>query len=307
MDGGTSLVTLAPGIHPDVSKADYHDDPAERPSLTASIAHVLLTSSPKHAWTKHPKLNPDFKRVEEDKFDLGTAAHQLMLEGITAVQVCDFKDWRTNDAKAMRDQARADGLVPMLAAHWTEVQAMVEAAQEQIAALEVDVKPFTNGAPEQTLVWAEPGNVTCRARVDWLHSDLPLIDDYKTTRASADPHSWSRTLFNIGADVQAAFYVRGLSFLQAEQIEPGVFRTREPWPEFRFIVQETFPPYALSVVSLSPAAMMIAEKKVHFALDLWRYCLERDEWPAYPTQIAYAELPPWEEERWLTRELEAAR
>ncbi|MCZ7538275.1 MAG: PD-(D/E)XK nuclease-like domain-containing protein [Acidimicrobiia bacterium] len=86
---------------------------------------------------------------------------------------------------------------------------MVAAAREQLAELDVDPLPFTEGKPEQTIVW-EDGGATCRARIDWLHTDGTAIDDYKTTSKSADPESFTRTLFSMGYDVQAAFYLRGL-------------------------------------------------------------------------------------------------
>jgi hypothetical protein len=41
---------------------------------------------------------------------------------------------------------------------------------------------------------------------------------------------------------------------------------------------------------------------VQYALDKWRACLGSDEWPGYPQSVAWAELPPWEEARWLERE-----
>src|SRR5689334_23413702 len=44
-----------------------------------------------------------------------------------------------------------------------------------------------------------------------------------------------------------------------------------------------------------------SEDKVKYALRLWRECLEADEWPGYAQQVAYAELPAWEESRWLAR------
>jgi hypothetical protein len=239
----------------------------------------------------HPKLNPDFVRQEEERFDIGTAAHALLLSGITAVEVLDAPDWRTKAAKEWRDAVRADGRIPLLAKHWGAVQAMAQAATEQLVAHEADPPLFNDGKPEQTLVWEEPGGVLCRARIDWLRDDLDAIDDYKTTSASADPEKWTRSMFTSGYDVQAAFYLRGLEALA------GVDEA-----QMRFVVQETFPPYALSVVAPGPAALAIGRKKVDFAINVWRRCLERDEWPAYPRQVCWAELPPWEEERWLSKE-----
>jgi len=72
---------------------------------------------------------------------------------------------------------------------------------------------------------------------------------------------------------------------------------------FRFACQETYPPYALSVVALGPDALVLAEKKVLYALERWRECLTKDRWPAYPNRTAYASLPTWVESAWLEKEM----
>ena len=106
---------------------------------------------------------------------------------------------------------------------------------------------FTNGLPEQTLVWIEQlpddpsADVWCRARLDWLRPGA--IDDYKSTSATANPETWTRTMFSAGFDLQAAWYLRGLR--QLTDLDDAIFR---------FAVQETYPPYALSVIALGPDA-----------------------------------------------------
>jgi hypothetical protein len=174
-----------PGIY-EIASELYHGDPAERPSLSSSIARLLCSHSPAHARAAHPKLNPDFKREEEKKFDIGQAAHALFLEGAASVHVVYAQDWRTNAAKESRDEARANGQIPLLVDQWDEVQRMVAATQSQVDEIETNPPLFAEGRPEQTLIWQEDG-VICRARLDWLRDDFTAIDDYKTTSASADP------------------------------------------------------------------------------------------------------------------------
>ena len=277
----------------------YHADIVDnrRPSLTASIAKLLCLASPRHAWTAHPRLNPDFERDTDPKYDLGTAAHAWLLEGRQAVHVVHAADWRTNAAKDARDEARLAGRIPLLAKDYDALERMVEAADYQLSVHEADPRPFTDGAAEQTLVWDETG-VLCRARLDWSRDDRACIDDYKTTGRSANPESWSRTLFGMGYDVQAAFYLRGLAAVAGPAVAGMA--------DFRFVVQETSAPYALSVISLSPAALQLADDKVAWAIDLWRRCMDQDDWPGYPTRVCYADAPPWEETRWLEKEAREA-
>lgn len=282
-------MSLDVGVHT-IDAKTYHADPCELPSLTASIANVLVTRAPIHAWTQHPRLNPDYENEESERFDIGTAAHALLLEGSTAVEVVAAKDWRTNGAQDARAEARAAGRLPLLEKHWSGVQAMVEAARIQLRALHDPPTPFTDGQPEQTLVWKDERGPWCRARIDWIHNDGQTIDDYKTTGRSANPEDWSRTLFGMGCDVQAAFYLRGLRALTGVDAH------------WRWVVQETATPYALSVLSLAPAALELATAKVERALDIWHACQLADVWPGYAAQVCYADLPPWEETRWLERE-----
>src|SRR5215207_1896157 len=148
----------------------YHADPCLEPSLSASIAHLLYEQSPLHAWTAHPKLNPNYQRVESHKFDVGRTAHALLLEERPVdkvIAIVEAPDWRTKAARERREQARLDGKIPMLAHHVDAVVAMLGATRAQLDAVETDPPLLAAGRAEQTLIWQEDG-VTCRALVDWL-------------------------------------------------------------------------------------------------------------------------------------------
>jgi hypothetical protein len=284
-------------LYPSVPASDYHEDnTADGPTLSSSIANILVTSSPAHARAAHPRLNENFERKTEDKFDLGTVVHALLLQGLNVMDVLAFPDYKTNAAKEARDQARAHGRIPILTKDAHRVTEMVNAVAAHLADFQADPIPLTNGKPEQTIVWEEQG-VMCRARIDWLHDDMSAIDDLKTTSRSANPDAWSRNLYAYGCDVQAAFYLRGLNQI-VDPASAGVgYGT-----QWRWLVVETTPPYALSVVTPGPDVLALADAKVDYALATWKRCLETDTWPGYPRRVATAELPAWEESRWLARE-----
>lgn len=283
------MTALEAGIH-QISADVYHADPGAQPSLSASIAHTLLARSPQHAWWEHPRLNPMRRPRASGTLDNGTAAHALLFEAQKPV-IVDADDWRTKAAREARDEARAAGKVALLAKDAVVVQAMCDAIRRQLDQLECDPRPFTAGKPEQSLIWQEPNGVTCRARLDWLRDDRTAIDDLKTT-TTASPREWTRRrLWEDGKDIQAAFYLRGLRALTGSDAV------------WRFVVVENRPPYALSVIGLAPDALALANAKVETAIQTWARCLETDEWPAWPTQVCYAELPPWEEARWLEQQV----
>jgi hypothetical protein len=108
---------------------------------------------------------------------------------------------------------------------------------------------------------------------------------------SANPERWAAsTLFSMGYDIQDAWYMRGAK---------AVLSPRE-W-DFRFIVQEVYPPYALSVIGVVPGILEIANQKIEEALSIWRQCMKTNTWPGYPPFTHYVELPPWLATQWEQR------
>lgn len=275
---------LAPGVY-DMDRATYDQDPCMEPSLSSSIAKIILTRSPAHARLAHPRLNPAFERSDDRKFDLGSLAHAVLLGERDRIVSIDADSYRTNAAKEARDEALAAGLVPALAHVVDQAEKMAAAARRQLDASDHG-EAFTDGKPEQTMIWQD-GGVWCRSRLDWLPNEPgPRWYDYKTTAASANPLEWWRTMYNTGGDVQEAFYRRGI------QATFGL-----PFVELLFVVQEAEPPYALSVCALSGEAQALADDKVARALGTWGWCLKNDRWPGYPRDTAYLFPPRWEQNR----------
>jgi len=280
-----------PGVY-EIPAEDYHaDNFLPEPSLSASIAKLLVTpgATPMHARHECPRLNPDYEPKELEKFDLGAAAHALLLDP-GKFAIIDAADWRTKAAKDERDGARMRGLIPILTHQWESITQMVLAAREQLDAHQ-DGPMFTDGTPEATIIWLEDG-VYCRARLDWRPKKSRIFPDYKSTAASADPDLWSRTMYGMGADMQAAFYLRGIRALNLCDR-----------PEFRFVVQENFKPYALSVIGLMPGALELADRQVARAIEIWRECRRANRWPGYPTRTCWIDVPEYHEARIMAREI----
>jgi hypothetical protein len=271
-----------PGLY-QMPLIEYIADPCPEPSLSASVAHKLITASPIHSFIYHPRLNPGGAREESTKMDLGTICHGILLEGDESrLVIIEADDYRTKVAQETRDAARLAGLVPVLAGKMGQVREIVEAAKSHIANSELkDAFTPTAGKPEQTIVWQE-GGVWLRSRPDWLTNDHRLILDYKTTAGSAEPTAWTRTLLGNGNDLQAAMGLRGIHALDPKA---GC--------QFVFLVQEQDPPYAMSFVGLSPAFLEMAEHKLTRAIRLWGDCTLTNTWPGYPSRVAWVEPPAW--------------
>ena len=183
---------MTPGLY-DIPEAEYHADPCQAPSLSSSVAKILLTQSPLHAWTAHPRLNPYYEPEEKTAFDLGSAAHALLLEGEDRMTKIDAKDYKTKDAQAARDEARAAGKHPVLKARYPDVQKMRNAALLAITAC-TNLSGYTlaAGLPERALIWQED-EIWCRCKPDSLANDRTLILDYKST-TDASPPAFNRQI-----------------------------------------------------------------------------------------------------------------
>lgn len=287
------------GIHFDIDPAAYHRDPCPEPSLTQSVAKILIDQSPLHAWHAHPRLNPDWRADDDTKFDVGNIAHKILLgRGKEIVVLNDFDDWRTKAAKELREAAAAEGKLAVLGKHAAKADRMVNAARAQLDLRGLDGLFGADGNSEIVLAWQE-GNIWLRQMVDWLSDDRRVFADYKTTDMSAAPHALGRMMVNAGWPIQAAFAERGLDVL-----DPATAGRRQ----YLFVAQEAEPPYALSVAAMSKDALAMGAKQVEFAATAWKTCFARDRWPGYPQEIVTPEYPGWHEQQWLDREIhEAAR
>jgi hypothetical protein len=275
----------SPGIY-EMPAADYHADPCEVPSLSASVAHILDTQSARHAWAAHPRLAPHDDEPEDttSAAEEGKALHSLILEREDRIVAVDAADWRTKAAKEERDAAREKGMIPLLVKRAKVVRACAASALEQIGAFD-DPRPLfpLGGKPEAVMVWTEEtvfGQIMCRSRVDWLLSSG--IDDLKTTAGDGHPMDWSRKVVSAGYALQAAFYIRGA---QALGMRPKYFR---------FVVLETKPPFGLSVVELGAEHMALAMEAVERTMEAWAWSIANDSWPSYPNKPFRTDPKPWE-------------
>lgn len=276
-----------PGIVLDMPEAEYHADPCPEPSLSSSIAHLLVRHSPRHAFLKHPRLGKAPDEEFSKQAALGTAAHACLLgNDDRRITVLDCDDYVTKAARAARDAALTVGMVPVTAAQWQTAQAMAEAAREQLV-LHDDIGAAFDpdgGQSEVTLIW-QRGPTWCRARVDRLPNDGRVLIDYKTTSGSAHPEDVQRRLFDTGADIQQAHYLDGAAAC-------GI-KARH----MLFVVQETEPPYLLSVVGMDAQAADIGKARLRRAHLLWQHCLATSQWPGYATRTCWIEPPAWEVKR----------
>ncbi len=258
----------------------YLADPVPGGSLSTSGAKTLLNTCPAiFAWER------EHGRPDKAVFDFGHAAHREILGDGMRIVVVDANDWRTKAAKEAAAQARAEGATPLLAKDYTRVQEMGAALRAHPLAAKL-LDPG-RGTPEQSLFWTdERTGVWRRARLDSLpHPGLGrmIVVDYKTCD-SAKPADCAKSIWSYGYDMQGDCYLDGIKTL-------GLAKDAA----FLLIFQEKTPPYLITVVEPSASALRIGHERNQRAIDLFKTCTERDEWPGYSDAVELVDVPIWAE------------
>ncbi len=278
-----------PGVYADIPPEIYHADPCPEPSLSASIAWTLIDRSPLHAWVKHPRLNPDFETEDKTVFDLGSAAHNMVLRQDSwreDIVVIDKPDWRSKPAREERDEAREAGRHPVLRDQYENLDRMVSVLERHPQA----GRAFTGGTPEVSLFWKDPDTgIWMRCRPDYAPAKpTDPWPDYKTTQEGR-PDRWDRRFtLDHGGVMRSAFYEEGIR--RCYGVES---------PTLYYVVQEIAAPYAVTVrvVDSDSELMKIGRAMLHKAITFWAESLKTGRWPGYPLTGILA-LPGWAENQW---------
>jgi hypothetical protein len=273
-----------PGVY-DIPADVYHRDPIPGGSLSSSGARKLLPPSCP-ALFKHDR---DHGQPPKKVFELGHAAHSLVLGDGPQVVLVDAELWNTNAIKAEVAAHRAAGQVPLKRAEYEQVHAMAASlrANPYAAAL---LAPGS-GTAEQSLFWVDgPSGVTRRARLDWLphpHDGRMIIPDYKTC-ASAAPDDLQKAMHNYGYHIQSDTYRAGAVALGRAGKDVAMV----------FICQEKTPPYLVTVFEPDVVAQRIGRDINRQALETFRTCTETGVWPGYSNEIEQIPLPLWVERQY---------
>jgi hypothetical protein len=265
--------TLAAGVH-ELTDEEYFGPALASTTLSSTGARELLKPGGP-ARFRHAIDNGvlEVKR----HFDVGHAAHTLILGAGPPLIRIDADEWRSKAIKEEVAEVRAAGGVPMRPVDFETAHAMAFAVKDHPIAS----KLLTGGLPERTLIWRDPATgVMCRAKVDLLRGRG--VVDLKTTESAA-PDALSKAAHNYGYAIQSPFYLRGFRAL---------FPDVEPF--FVHIAVEKTAPYLVHVNQLTERAIAWGDRQVSEALQVYRDCTESGIWPGYPTdEITDIDLPAW--------------
>lgn len=264
MSGGTRLVT-------GMSDTAYH---ADQSTLSSTGARLMLDCPARYRW------DMDHRRPYAPALELGHAAHALVLGAGSPIQVVDADSWRGAAARTLRDEALEAGRIPLLEREHEQVLAMAAAVRTHPVAGPLLTAP--GAVREASIYWTdEATGAACRARPDWMDGEMSAIIDYKTTSRSASPAEFGRIAARFGYHLQAAWYRDAVASI-----------TGAP-PAFLHVVQETRPPYLVSVVRLDEEALEAGAVEAERARRLWVECTSSGSWPGYAPDVHRVSLPGW--------------
>jgi hypothetical protein len=276
------------GFHPDCPAAEYHADCAERPSLSSSIAKIIVDETPKKAWLAHPRLNPNFQSADDDaKFDLGQAVHDFLASGGKRVRtIPNFKDYRTAAAQTERDNLRAAGMVPLLTHQAEAVEAIVATTTAAMERRGIEL-----GAQECVMI-AEDRGVLLRAMLDsW---NAPWITDFKVSGINlANDGAVGNHLVDMHYDLRAWFYTR-----VAELTFPE-------WAgriKYRWLFLEKDEPFGMRIIEADNTQIEMGRRKAEHAIGVWQDCMASGRWPHLEHLPRTVPYPSYKETSWLERE-----
>lgn len=273
-----------PGIY-DIPDAEYHADPVPGGSLSFSSSKRLLPPYSPAQFDYERKHPPEPTHA----FDVGHAAHKMVLGIGPQIVAVDAENWRTNAAKEQREAIRANGGVPLLLEDYHTVIAMADAlrAHPVAGALFRDA----DGIAEASLFWKDdPSGVIRRSRLDWLPNPgrrRTIIADYKTA-LSAHPEKFAKAAMDYGYHQQTAWYLDAATALKIADD-----------PAFVYVAQEKTPPYLVSVIELDVMAVRIGRMLNRRAIDLYAHCTKTGRWPGYSEDVELVSLPGWYENKWI--------
>lgn len=271
-----------------VTEAAYHADPCVSPSLSQSIAHTLITQSPRHAWLEHPKLGGSKERIATRVMDEGAILHKLLLGAGAQFEMVVANDWKTNAAKAARDAIIAGGKIAILSHNFEKLKTAAERIYKNAAH-----QGFPFGLPGsrselaiEFTDYADPykrdRQILCRCRMDQVRADH-VIYDVKKVR-SANPKDLAKCIVQYGYHIQKIAYTRAY-----EQLVPEALGRSE----FVFLFCEIEPPYEVVAARLDGYHEEIGKRHWEKALFMWDKLLTEGSypWPGY-ADGAITLIPP---------------
>lgn len=268
-------------------EAYYADQLTPQPSLSNSGMSLILNETPLDFAFQHPRLNPDAERVAATVAQRrGDVVHQLALGKGRGYAIGEFDAWRSNAAKAFKDEAIAGGLTPILASQFEEAEIMAGVIKDRIsealdgAAYKTEVAFIYQEATRHGPIWV-------KGLMDVWSEEVATILDPKVTKMLYDK-TVARQLLNMGWDRQAAFYPHGVGMINPE-LAGRV--------KFADLMIKPAAPFTSRLVGIEKGWECSSVKQCRIAMERFGACLYAGRWPGFGNRVDRIQMPNWEDKR----------
>lgn len=241
-----------------------------------SLAKVLLTKSPAHCLA----TMEGERRAGSKVMRRGTLVDQLIygkhnyhvVQGVYKSgprKGHQWEDWTSPDARQMVEDMAAKGITACLGNELEAAHAIAGRVRSVLLTAGFDPKTFNVQTP---LAWTAPNGIDCVGEPDvWVNNgtSCPTIDTKCGDNGS--PEWLADHVRNQYWHLQGAAYQQALQTI-----------TKRSWlPEHWILVAEPEAPYAVTFEPLSEEYMQQGRELWALALDRFKTCCERNEWPEY--------------------------
>lgn len=120
----------------------------------------------------------------------------------------------------------------------------------------------------------------CKIRTDIQLPGLGILGDLKSTR-NAHPPSFKKDALWLRYHWQGWKYLRGANAIESFKAKKII----KPYHTFLIIACEKKPPYGVMIYKIGQYLLDQAEQEVMPLLELYKRCLDKNEWPSYPEEI----------------------
>lgn len=260
----------------------YHSNPAVSSTRLMDMRPCALFYKMRH-------IDKTLPKESKTEFDIGNAAHWLILEGRNALDARTVEQPRTyqndkgevkawtyaaNVCKAWRDTH--PGKVILTAADFATIDRMAAAVGENPDAVAL----LTGGESEVTFRVQHPAfAVQCRADHYYKSATGAMCTDLKTCDSI---EQFKAHYFKFRYYYRAAFYQDVIE--QADSVIP----------EFRFVVSEKNAPFRCEVFEPTEGDLELGRAEMLADLKTLRTCMQTGVWPGSKLGVQPIELTAWQ-------------
>ena len=265
----------------------------ELPKASPSTIQTLLSQGPLACWAGH-RLMGNIQKAPSDSKIKGRLAHAALLGEAHDLAPLPFDAFRSNEAKAARDAALEEGLIPVTQTKLDATLPNAQRVHEQLERYGVSL----DGHTEVLLEWEEQTSIGqtchCKGYADVIQPDQKRIIELKTADSVWTIPTAVRHLSDSHSLLQEPAYRRGAE---------AVYEIPAHEWEVLYLFVQMEPPFSILPGTLAGDFREMAEIRwmrgiTEFAERLWRGT-ERKYWePSTEPQVLTA--PGW----LLARELE---